>query len=34
MQDRAEISVRRLGLEDPEALRRGEPAAAVASRPR
>lgn len=26
MQDRAEISVRRLGLEDPDALRPGEPA--------
>ncbi|HJV54776.1 MAG TPA: VOC family protein [Methylomirabilota bacterium] len=34
MQDRAEISVRRLGLEDPEALRRREPAGAVAVRPR
>ena len=34
MQDRAEISVRRLGLEDPAALRRDEPAGAVAARPR
>lgn len=34
MQDRAEISVRRLGLEDPEALRRREPAGAVAAHPR
>lgn len=34
MQDRAQISVRRLGLEDPEALRRREPAGAVAVRPR
>jgi len=34
MQDRAEISVRRLGLEDPAALRRDEPAGAVGARPR
>jgi hypothetical protein len=33
MQDRAEISVRRLGLEDPEALRRREPAGAVPAHP-
>src|SRR3984893_14742876 len=29
LQDRAEISVRRLGLQDPDALRRGVPAGAV-----
>jgi catechol-2,3-dioxygenase len=29
MQERAEISVRRLGLEDPDARRPGEPAGAV-----
>jgi catechol 2,3-dioxygenase-like lactoylglutathione lyase family enzyme len=29
LQDRAEISVRRLGLQDPDALRRGMPAGAV-----
>jgi len=32
MQDRVEISVRRLGLDDPDALRPGEPAGAVVAR--